>query len=83
VIYIARSWLTKLMRDIHWEMFCQNGHLENLETNGKPKVGCNLGKQMKVVKYYIKWCGTELRFEPSGFDFRRVRQCFVFVSNIH
>jgi hypothetical protein len=41
------------MRNIQWEMYCQNGHLENRETDGKPKVRCNLGKQMKVVQDYI------------------------------
>ena len=71
------------MRNIHWEMSCQNGHLENLETDGESKVLWNLGKQMKVVQDYIKQCAMELCFERSVFDVRRARQSFVFVSNIH
>ena len=54
LICIARSRITKLMRNIHWEMSGQNGHLENRETDGRLKVSWNLGKQMKVVQDYIK-----------------------------
>ena len=42
------------MRNIHWEMSCQNGHLENRETDGNPKLRWNLGKQIKFVQNYIK-----------------------------
>jgi hypothetical protein len=71
------------MRNIHWGMPCQNGHLENRETDGNPKVRWNLGKQMKVVQDYILQCALELSFEQSGFDVRTARPSFVFVSNIH